>query len=177
MKMLEKLFARNRVYTGNAVHFSVDEIILPDGKKATREYMEHPGAVAVIPFVDDKNIILVRQYRYPVHEITWELPAGKLDKGEKIAVCVKRELEEETGYTASRIRKLISFWPTTAFSNEVIHIFSAHGLKERQKCPDEDEFIDHKIVPLAKALAWVKTGRIRDSKSIIGLLYCARYSL
>ncbi|MEI8218751.1 MAG: NUDIX hydrolase [Elusimicrobiota bacterium] len=171
MEMIEKISACRRVYTGRAVNFSVDTIVLPDGKKATREFMEHPGAVAVIPFIDEKHIVLVRQYRYPVKEVTWELPAGKIDPGEKIQVCVKRELEEETGYVAARIRKLVSFWPTPAFSDEVLHIFAAHGLTERNKCPDEDEFIEHKIVSLTQALSWIKTGKIRDSKTIIGLLY------
>lgn len=171
MKLRETLRKRNRIHTGKAVHFSADEITLPNGKKATREYLEHPGAVAVIPFIDDKHIVLVRQYRYPVRTVTWELPAGKLDPGEKPSVCVKRELAEETGFAASRIKKLVSFWPTPAFSNEVLHIYQAAGLKQARKNPDEDEFIEHAILPVSTALALIKAGKIRDSKTIIGLLY------
>lgn len=176
MNFTEKLSKRNRIYKGNAVDFYCDEIILPDGKKATREYLSHPGAVAVIPFVDKKNIILVSQYRYPVGRLTWEIPAGKLDKGEKPSVCVGRELEEETGFKAKKIVKLISYWPTPAFANEVLHVYAAFGLTETQKSPDEDEFIEHKIMPFKKALELVKKGKIMDSKTIIALLFWSQTS-
>lgn len=171
MKLRETLKKRHRIHTGKAVHFSADEITLPNGKKATREYLEHPGAVAVIPFIDQNHIVLVRQYRYPVRAVTWELPAGKLDPGEQPVACVRRELEEETGYTASRINKLVSFWPTPAFSNEVLHIFQATGLRQAQKNPDDDEFIEHAVLPVSTVMSWIKSGKIRDSKTIIGLLY------
>lgn len=171
MKFTEKLYKRRRIYSGNAVDFSVDRIVLPDGKLATREYLEHPGAVAVIPFLSADKIILVCQYRYPIGKLTWEVPAGKLDKNEAPGLCVKRELEEETGFKAKKIKKLISFWPTPAFSNEVLHVYAAFGLVESIKSPDEDEFIEHKIFSFKDALKLVKNGRIMDSKTIIALLY------
>jgi ADP-ribose pyrophosphatase len=173
MEFTERLTKKHRVYSGKAISLRADEIVLPDGNRATREYMEHPGAVAVIPFIDEENIVLVKQYRFPVKVLTYELPAGKLDKGEKPDVCVRRELQEETGYRAKKIQRLLSYWPTPAFSTEVIHIYSANGLTASTKSPDEDEFIDHKILPFAKALEWVKNGKIMDSKTIIGLLYWA----
>jgi ADP-ribose pyrophosphatase len=171
MNFKEKLFKRNKVYAGNAVDFYVDQIILPDGKLASREYLGHPGAVAVIPFVNADEIILVCQYRYPVGKLTWEIPAGKLDKNEKPDLCVRRELEEETGFKAKKIKKLISYWPTPAFANEVLHVYAAFGLMQSVKSPDEDEFIDHKIFSFKEALKLVETGKIMDSKTIIALLY------
>lgn len=173
MKFNEKLFKRNRIYAGRAVNFSVDEILLPNGKKATREYLEHPGAVTILPFIDKNNIILVKQYRFPVKKLTYELPAGKIDAGESIISCVKRELVEETGYYAKKVKKIFSFWPTSAFSNEVIHIYHAENLIIASKCPDDDEFIEHLVIPFKKALEWVKNGRIRDSKTVIALLFWA----
>ena len=173
MKLTEKLYKRNRIYKGSAVGFSADRIVLPDGKLATREYLEHPGAVAVIPFTKKGSIILVKQYRFPVRKITYEIPAGKLDRGERPLSCVQRELEEETGFKAGKIWKLLSFWPTPAFSNELLHIYAAKDLKAARKNPDEDEFIEHIEVPFQKALSWVKSGKIRDSKTVIALLFWA----
>jgi ADP-ribose pyrophosphatase len=170
MKFEEKLSKRNRVYTGKAVHFSADEITLPDGKKACREYMEHPGAVAVLPFLDAERIILVKQYRYPVTQLTYEIPAGKLDPGESIAACVKREMAEETGFYPKKVKRILSYWPTPAFSNEVIHVFFATDLVKTEKSPDEDEFISPAVMPFSRALAMVASGRIRDSKTVIALL-------
>ena len=173
MKLRERLFKKRRIYAGKAVSFSADEILLPDGKKAIREYMEHPGAVAVLPLVGDGSIVLVKQYRYPVGKVTYELPAGKLGKGEDPASCVRRELAEETGYRAGRVRRILSYWPTSAFSNEIIHIYTAEGLVESSKSPDEDEFIEHLTVPFRSALDWVIEGKIRDSKTVIALLFWA----
>jgi ADP-ribose pyrophosphatase len=166
----EKLKTRAKIYSGRSVGFSADEIFLPNGKTAVREYMEHPGAVAIIPFLDKKNIILVQQYRFPVRKLTFELPAGKLDRGEKIISCAKRELEEETGYRCGKIRKLISFWPTPAFATEIIHIFAATGLVKTKKMPDDDEFLETKTVSFEGAMRMIKNGKIMDSKTIIALL-------
>ena len=166
----EKLYRKKIIYNGRTVSFCADEILLPNGKKVRREYLKHPGAAAVIPFIDDKNIILVQQFRYPVGKATYEIPAGKIEKGESPVKCVKRELSEETGYTAVNIKKLISYWPTPAFSNEVLHIYCARGLKPSKISPDEDEFLRHKILPFSRVLRWVKSGRIMDSKTIIAVL-------
>jgi ADP-ribose pyrophosphatase len=170
MKFEEKFYKKKSGYAGKAVNFNVDEITLPDGKRATREYVDHPGAVAVLPFVDKDRIILVRQYRYPVKERTYEIPAGKLDKGESILSCVKREMQEETGYKPHNIKKLLSYWPTPAFSNEIIHIFTASGLTRSALTPDEDEFIEAVVLPFEKTLAMIKSGTIKDSKTVIALL-------
>jgi len=165
--------ARVRVrpfYKGRAVSFNVDEVRLPNGGRATREYLDHCGAVGVLPFLDARTVVLVRQYRYPVGEVTLELPAGKLDPGESRLACVKRELREETGYQARRIRHLLDFWPTPAFSNELLRLYVAHGLVPGRQAPDHDEFIEAVALPFAEALDLVRQGRIRDSKTVIALL-------
>lgn len=155
--------------------FRIDEIRLPNGKSAEREYLDHPGAVGVVPFLDPRTIVLVRQYRYPVRETTLEIPAGKLDPGEPPMPCVRRELAEETGYTARRIRPLMRYWPTPAFANEVLHLYVADGLVPGPLRPDDDEFLE--VVPFSfeKALSLVRRSKIMDSKTVIALLACSRF--
>lgn len=171
--LLERGVRRKRVYQGRAVDFWVDTVRLPSGKIATREYLGHPGAVAVVAVAGgtkkDPDLLFVQQYRHPVKQVTLELPAGKLDRGESPRVCVNRELEEETGFRASRVRKMLSFWPTPAFANEVIHIYEARGLTTGQFSPDADEFIEPVRMSLSRALALARQGRIKDSKTLIGL--------
>lgn len=171
----ETLVRPRRVYNGRIINVCADVIRLPNGKRAMREYIDHPGAVAAIPFLRDGRVVLVRQYRYPVHEETLEIPAGKLDAGESARACVARELREETGYTARRIRPLLDYWPTPAFANELLHIFVADGLTPGPLKTDEDEFLDVVVLPFSKVLAMVRSGRIRDSKTVIGLLACAQW--
>ncbi len=156
---------------GKAVSFRVDEVRLPDGRKAVRGYMEHIGAVAVLPVLDDgRRIVFVRQHRYPVGEDTLEIPAGKLNgAGDDPAARARAELREETGFTAARLTRLISFWPSTAFSTEILHIYLAVGLEKGAPCPDEDEFVDAEILTFKKAWALVRSGRIKDAKTVIAL--------
>ncbi len=169
----EKCIRKRAIHKGRAINFFVDEVRLPNGKTAVREYVDHPGAVTIIPFTDPKTVVLVRQYRYPVGKTTYELPAGKLDPREKPLACARRELREETGYTARRIRRILTFWPAPAFSNESMYIYRAEGLKSGLMNPDDDEFIDAVKIPFKKALDWVYSGRIKDAKTMIGLLACA----
>lgn len=174
-RLIETFVKRKTIYEGRMVDFVVDTVRLPNGKDATREFMDHPGAIGVLPFVDRSTVVLVRQYRHPVGEITLEMPAGKLDAGESIMTCVRRELHEETGYTARKITPLMRYWPTCAFANEILHLFVAEDLTPGKLHPDEDEFLDVVRMPFAKALDLVKKGRIKDSKTIIGLLACAAW--
>ena len=173
--MIEKKLSKKVVYRGQAVDFAVDTVRLPNGKRAVREYVDHPGAVAVLPFLDPKTVVLVRQYRHPVREITYEIPAGKLDGNESPLVCLRRELREETGFTARSIHRLVDYWPTPAFSNEVIRIYRASGLVRGTASPDEDEFIAAVDVPFKTVLRWIREGRIKDSKTIIAALSYDRY--
>jgi ADP-ribose pyrophosphatase len=171
MKLTEKVFKKQCVYKGKAVDMYNDIVILPNNEKATREYLGHPGAVAVVPFINKTYIVFVRQFRYPVNQITYEIPAGKLDKNELPLKCVNRELQEETGYKSKKIEKLLSFWPTPAFSNEILHIYKATNLTKGNINPDEDEFIDTVVISYSKALEMIKNGKIKDSKTIIALTY------
>ena len=165
-------------FSGKAVGFRCDEVILPNGKKAVREYLVHPGAVAIVPVLDSPKVVplekcrvvLVKQFRYPAGEITEELPAGKIDPGESALRCLPRELKEETGYSAKKFHHLISFWPTPAFSDEIIHIYWAEGLKKGKSRPDDDEFLDVKVETIGNVLKKIRTGKIRDSKTVIGTL-------
>ena len=152
---------------GNAIGFRMDEIYLPDGRVRTREYITHPGAVGIHAFESPNKILLVKQYRYPVGEFTYEIPAGKLAKGEDPLKCAKRELEEETGFIARKIRKLLTYWPTAAFSQEVIHLYVAEGLKATHMNPDDDELIELVKVSPKKLGSMIKQGKIKDSKTLI----------
>lgn len=168
--LVEKRVKKVPVYKGNFVDFCADKVRLPDGRTATREYIDHPGAVGVLPVLDSKRIVLVRQYRYPVGEVTLEMPAGKLDRGEKPLACLHRELAEETGYTAGKVTRLLDYWPTPALANEVIGLYVAEKLKPGVARTDKDEFLQAVILRFDEALRLVWSGKIRDSKTIIGLL-------
>jgi ADP-ribose pyrophosphatase len=171
--LLEHHLSTKRVYSGRAVDFCVDQVRLPNGKKAFREYMDHPGAVGVVPFVDADTIVLVRQYRHPVREVTLEIPAGKMDQGEGRLSCARRELQEETGYCGGVISPLLTYWPTPAFANEVLHLFTARKIKSGHSRLDDDEFLDVVTMSFHGALDLVFNGKIKDSKTIIALLACA----
>ncbi|WP_196604629.1 NUDIX domain-containing protein [Pectinatus haikarae] len=169
--LIEKKIASVNVFDGDLLHVKKDEVELPNGRYASREWIEHPGASAVIPYTADGNIIMVRQYRYPVRQVTLEIPAGKLDlKGEDPLACAKRELSEETGYTSEKYTKLLTLATTVGFSNEYIHIYLAEELKAGQMHPDEDEFLNLLTIPLAKAVQMVYNGEIIDAKSVSAIL-------
>src|SRR5450755_4687000 len=157
-------------YQGNAVGFRADEIRLPDGRPRNREYLTHPGAVGVLAFQSPSKILLVKQFRYPIGEFTYEIPAGKLSKGEDPDDCVRRELEEETGFVAGKIRKLLSYWPTAAFSNEVIHLYVAENLKPTRMNPDDDEYLELSTVSPTRLERLIRQGKIQDSKTLIAYL-------
>src|SRR3989338_2824584 len=178
--MIEKFLRNHILFKGNAVGFKCDEILLPNKNKAYREYLTHAGAVAIIPFLDSPKkvpllkcrIVLVEQYRYPVNRITEELPAGKIDFKESPKSCLARELKEETGYSTKRFHHIISYCPTPAFSQEVIHIYWADSLKKGKCNPDEDEFLRVKVESFQNILQKIRKGKIKDSKTVIGILAC-----
>lgn len=175
--MKETLLKKSTIYKGRVIDVRNDRVQLPNKKTAYREFIVHPGAVAVLPFIDKKRIILLRQYRYPIGEVTWEIPAGKIDASETPLCCIKRELGEETGFQASRYKQLMSYWPSAAFSTEIIYIYVAHGLRPlKAPHPDEDEFLETKFVKLTTCFQWIKTGKIKDSKTILALLGWANIS-
>ncbi len=173
--LVEKTLSTKPIYTGRLLHVYEDRVLLPNGRETTREWIKHPGAAAVIPYTDKGEIILVRQYRYPLQQVTWEIPAGKLDKeGEDPLMCAKRELGEETGYIAQRYTKLFTMATTAGFSNEYIHIYLAEGLESGVKHPDEDEFVETVVLPLEKALEMIYNNSIIDAKTMAAILQVAK---
>ena len=169
------------VYEGRIVHLSVDRVRFPDGSEGSLELIRHPGASAVVPFVDppaspDPRILLLRQYRYASGGYLYEAPAG-LPQGsdESWAECARRELAEETGYTAGRVEYLTRIFTTPGFTNEVIHLFLATGLEAGDAAHDRDEFITVQAVPFSRALEMVRTGEIVDCKTVAALLYTAAF--
>lgn len=150
--------------------FAIDKVKLPNNHYAEREYLRHPGASVALPVLPEDKIILVKQFRYPVRKFMLELPAGKISPGETPLHCIKRELEEETGYRGGKLVHIFDFHPTSAFSTEKIFIYAAFKLKETRMSPDEDEFIEKVILKFSSALKLVLSGKITDAKSIIAIL-------
>ena len=168
--LTEKFLASQKVFEGKLLTVYCDKVELPNGKEASREFIRHPGAVAVVPITHDGKVVLVRQYRYPLGKTVLEVPAGKLDTGEEPDDCVLRELEEETGYIAQRIRKLSSIYTTPGFTDEVIHLYIADQLTLAKQCPDEDEFLDVEVYTKEEIKAMIEDGTINDAKSMLALL-------
>ncbi len=159
------------VFDGKIIRLEHWTVELPNGHEALREVACHPGAAAVVPVDEDGNIIMVRQYRAPVHRLTLEIPAGKLDSAEEDPFeCAKRELSEETGFLADSWRKLTVLETTPGFCNERIHLYLATGLRPGDTHPDEDEFVATVRVPLAEAFRKVMDGTFRDGKTALAIM-------
>ncbi len=178
LKLPYRVVESKLIYQGHIVRLLKDRFVLDavKDKVVTRELIEHPGAVAVIPFASPKEIVLLRQFRYSAQGDLWEIPAGTLEKNEKTAVCARRELEEETGFRARRWKRLTRFYPAPGITNEIMTIYRADSLYPGKKDLDHDEFIEHETVTIKKALDMIKKGRIRDGKSIIGILWAVHFS-
>ena len=162
--LIEEKIGSEDIFDGTLLHVKRDTVKLPNGSESTREWIKHPGASAVIPLLDDGQVILVKQYRYPIGRITLEIPAGKLDApDEDPLLCATRELSEETGYQAENITKLTTVATTVGFSNEYIHIYAATGLTAGKQHTDEDEFINVVKMPLSQAVELVTKGEIYDA--------------
>ena len=161
------------IYRGRIIRVVKDRFILHrDPKKlVTRELVEHPGAVVIVPYVDKKHLILLRQFRYAAKGDLWEIPAGTLEKGEKTLTCAKRELEEETGFRAKKWTHLASFLPAPGISDELMTMYKAETLSPGQKNLDHDEWIEHKVVAVKDAKRMIRDGRIRDGKTLVGILW------
>ena len=174
--------ATRRVYSGKVVRLDVDRVQFPDGTEGELELIRHPGAAAVVPCASDPagpdpTILMIRQYRYAAGGELWEVPAGTLAPGESPEECARRELTEEAGVEARHLERLTSIWTTPGFTNEEIHLFWAHGLTAGQAAREPDEFIE--VVPrqLSDVLSGIKSGQIRDAKSIVAILYMAGFKL
>lgn len=171
MKTEEKTLEKKTVYSGKIINMRSDTALLPNGDKAVREVVEHPGGVAVVPITADGEVILVEQFRYPYMENTLEIPAGKRNgKGEDPLECGKRELGEETGATAENYTDLGKLYPTPGYCDEVIYLYAATGLSFGQSHPDEDEFLNTVRMPLDEAVQMIMRGEIHDSKTQTAIL-------
>jgi ADP-ribose pyrophosphatase len=159
------------LYAGNFLTLKRDTVALPDGKHATREFVQHPGAVMVIPLFDDGHVLMERQYRYPLARVMTEFPAGKLDPQEGALACAIRELKEETGYTAREYVYLAQIHPVISNSTEFIDIYLARGLTAGAAQLDDGEFLETFKATVPELLEWVRTGKITDVKTIIGTFW------
>lgn len=172
--LAEKKISGEGVYDGIFLKMKRDTVSLPDGQHAVREYLEHPGAVAILAVLDDGRILLERQYRYPIAQAVIEIPAGKLNAGEDPLLCAQRELQEETGYTAKHWSKIRRIHPVISYSTEFIDIYLAEGLSPGPARLDEEEFLDVFAAPLEELLHWVEMGKITDVKTIISTYWLER---
>lgn len=169
--LVETRLSSEQLLRGNFLDVRRDTIALPDGGQATREYVVHPGAVMVVPILDDGRVIVERQYRYPLQQVILEFPAGKLDAGETGQRCAIRELAEETGYRARQWARAGVLHPTVAYSTEFIEIWFARDLYLGQRSLDEGEFIEVLAMEPAALDAAAFQGTLTDAKSLIALLW------
>ena len=169
--LTERQTDSQEIFDGAIVHLFKDTVTLPNGHTATREVIRHIGAVAVVPLTDDGKVIVERQFRYPLDRVITEIPAGKLDSfTEDRLAAAKRELEEETGYTADTWQELGDFHPTAAYCDEKITLYLATGLHQGQRHLDDDEFLNVMAVPLEELVADIMAGRITDGKTQTAIL-------
>ncbi len=167
----EVLVRPEQVFRGQLLDVRRDEVRLPDGRSAIREYVVHPGAVMIVPLLDDGRLVVERQYRYPVGRVMLEFPAGKLDPGEAPQVCAARELAEETGYRAARWARAGELHNAIGYSDERIDIWFAAGLTAGPRGLDEEEFLDVESLSLEALEERVQRGEVTDAKTLIGLLW------
>ncbi len=168
----EKILSEETAYKGRILNVNDVQVELPNGHRSSRDIIRHPGASAVVALTETGKIVLVRQYRTALDRVTVEIPAGKLDPGEDPLECAKRELHEETGFRAGRIRKLTSIVTTCGFCDEIIHIYLATHLEFDAPNPDDDEFVNVDLVPLHELIDAVLDGKIEDAKTVVGALAC-----
>lgn len=168
-----KLLKRERLYDGKVFNLIVDQVEYPSGNRTVREVAEHPGGAVVLASFSDQKIILVKQHRYPIDKILYELPAGKLKVGEDPQVCAARELIEETGYVASKFQKLTAIYTTPGFCSECLHIFLATDLQpvpDGQNLEEGEQSLTVGILPMKTAIEMIERGEIVDGKTICGIL-------
>ncbi|AZW43703.1 NUDIX domain-containing protein [Bordetella bronchiseptica] len=169
--LVETLISSETLCDGGFLKARRDTVRLPSGRAATREYIVHPGAVVVVPLLDDGRVLLERQFRYPIGQVMTEFPAGKLDPGEDPLACARRELLEETGYTAGQWASAGALHLAIAYSTEIIHIFFARQLRAGARQLDEDEFLDVHSATVPELLQACREGRVTDAKTLTCVLW------
>ena len=174
-RLRETRTASEEIFNGIILHVQRDTVALPNGNSAIREVIRHIGAVCVIPVLENGDVIMERQYRYPLDRVILEIPAGKLDAPDENRLsAIQRELREETGYTADEWTELGDFHPAPAYSDEFITMYMARGLHKGARDLDQDEFLDVYAVPLSELVEEVMAGRITDAKTQVAILKAAR---
>ena len=169
--LCEARLSSDSVYRGHFLHVRRDRVRLPDGDQSVREYIVHPGAVMVVPLLDDGQLVVERQYRYPVQTAMIEFPAGKLEPGEPVLDCARRELLEETGYRAREWARAGRLHPTIAYSDECIEIWFARGLSLGERQLDQGEFLDVLTLTPAELLQACRDGTVTDGKTLTATLW------
>lgn len=175
MDLQETSIDSSMVYDGCLLHVKKDTVRLPDGGTSIREYITHPGAVAVLALLDNGNLIMERQYRYAAAREFIEIPAGKIDHGEEMLLTGQRELLEETGYVATEWVHLATTYPCIGYADERIEYYLARGLTLQQRDLEEGEFLEIFELSLSDALDWIRQGKINDSKTIVGIFWLEKY--
>jgi ADP-ribose pyrophosphatase len=174
-ELTEHFVSGERVYDGVLLKVQRDVVRLPDGSEGTREYIRHPGAVAIVPLFDDGRVLLERQFRYPHRREFIEIPAGKLEPGEPHLDTAKRELLEETGYVAQEWTRLGTIHTAIAYTDEAITLFLAKKLTPTQRKLDQGEFIELMVVDFLHSIQMIRNGEITDAKSVAGLLWVRQF--
>lgn len=174
------LISTERLYSGRIIDLDRDTVGFPDGSSGTLEMIRHPGAAAVVPFLDDPRsddprIVLIRQFRHAADGFLWEVPAGRLDPGEAPEACARRELREETGFTAGDCRWLVTIHTTPGFTDERIHLFAGTGLRAGEHAREADEFVEVHEIRWSEALRRARSGEITDAKTLSALLFAEAF--
>ena len=170
MTFEEKTVSSESIYKGAILNLRRDKVTVSGGGYSYREIVEHNGGAVAVALTDDGNVVLVKQFRKPMEKVVTELPAGKIEKGEDPLETMKRELKEETGYTASHLKLMAEFNPSVGYTNETLYIYLATGLVPEKPQPDEHEALEIKKIPLDDAIQMVVNGEITDGKTMTGLL-------
>lgn len=170
MTFEEKTVSSESIYKGAILNLRRDKVTVSGGGYSYREIVEHNGGAVAVALTDDGNVVLVKQFRKPMEKVVTELPAGKIEKGEDPLETMKRELKEETGYTASHLKLMAEFNPSVGYTNETLYIYLAKGLVPGKPQPDEHEALEIKEIPLDDAIQMVVNGEITDGKTMTGLL-------
>ncbi|MDR5658172.1 NUDIX hydrolase [Serpentinicella sp. ANB-PHB4] len=171
---MEKTIKTEKIYDGKIINLKVETVELADKKYSKREVVEHKGAAGVLPITYDGNIILVKQYRKPIERSILEIPAGRIELKEDPQSAALRELKEETGYTSSNVKKMLSFYSSPGFTNEEIHIYLALNLESGLASPDDGENLEIVKMDINHALSAILNGEIKDSKTVMSILYYSR---
>jgi ADP-ribose pyrophosphatase len=174
-ELRERLITSQTAFAGRLISVRVDQVELPDGRRAHREVVAHPGAAAVAARLPDGRVVMIRQYRHAAGRVLWELPAGTLGPGESPEQCARRELMEEAGYEVGKLRLLFSTYLSPGYSSEIIHIFEASELRSAGPALEGDERVEVVAMPLEEALELVERGDVQNAAAICGLLAVARW--